>query len=56
MLCVNPGSPTYPRNLDTQLGTIGFLEISGGTADATIWQLTEHGIEPFNWTKWKRPW
>ena len=20
-LCVNPGSPTYPRNLNTQLGT-----------------------------------
>jgi hypothetical protein len=55
-LCVNPGSPTYPRNLDTQLGTIGFLEISGGQAEATIWQLTDDGIEPFNWSKWKRPW
>lgn len=55
-LCVNPGSPTYPRNLDTQLGTIGFLEISGGQAEATIWQLTETGIEPFNWSKWRRPW
>lgn len=56
VLCVNPGSPTYPRNLDTQLGTIGFLEIDGGKADATIWQLTETGIEPFNWNKWRRPW
>jgi putative phosphoesterase len=56
MLCVNPGSPTYPRNLDTQLGTIGFLEIDGGKAEATIWQLTESGIEPFDWGKWKRPW
>ncbi len=55
-LCVNPGSPTYPHNLDTQLGTIGFLEISGGQADATIWQLTEDGIAPFDWTRWKRPW
>ncbi len=55
-LCVNPGSPTYPRNLDTQLGTIGFLDIIDGKAEATIWQLTETGIEPFNWSKWRRPW
>jgi putative phosphoesterase len=55
-LCVNPGSPTYPRNLDTQLGTIGFMEIAGGKAEATIWQLTEDGIAPFDWNKWKRPW
>jgi putative phosphoesterase len=55
-LCINPGSPTYPHNLDTQLGTIGFLEISGGKADATIWQLTDDGIAPFDWTRWKRPW
>jgi putative phosphoesterase len=53
-LCVNPGSPTYPHNLDTQLGTIGFLELSDGKADATIWQLTESGIEPFDWKKWRR--
>lgn len=55
-LCVNPGSPTYPRNLQTQLGTIGFLEISGGRAEATIWQITEDGIAPFDWSKWRRPW
>ena len=54
-LCVNPGSPTYPHNLNTQLGTIGFLEISGGKAEATIWQLTETGIDPFDWTRWRRP-
>jgi putative phosphoesterase len=54
-LCINPGSPTYPHNLETQFGTIGFLEISGGQAEATIWQLTEHGIEPFDWTRWRRP-
>ena len=30
ILCVNPGSPTYPHNYDTQYGTIGFLEIDGG--------------------------
>ncbi|MBA4179869.1 MAG: YfcE family phosphodiesterase [Anaerolinea sp.] len=57
VLCVNPGSPTYPRNLDTQLGTIGFLEIDAhGQPEATIWQLTDDGIEPFDWGKWKRPW
>jgi predicted phosphodiesterase len=54
-LCVNPGSPTYPRNLNTCLGTIGFLEISGGLAEATIWQLTEDGIAPFDWSTWRRP-
>ena len=27
-LCVNPGSPTYPHNLETQLGTIGFLDLT----------------------------
>ncbi len=53
-LCVNPGSPTYPHNLETQLGTVGFLEIAEGRAEASIWQLTETGIEPFNWTRWRR--
>ncbi|MFN0094231.1 MAG: metallophosphoesterase family protein [Dehalococcoidia bacterium] len=55
-LCVNPGSPTYPHNLDTRLGTIGFLEISSGKAEATIWQLNEDGIVPFDWStqrKWR---
>lgn len=53
-LCVNPGSPTYPHNLETQLGTIGFLEISGGQAEATIWQLTDTGIVPFDWSRYRR--
>jgi putative phosphoesterase len=52
VLCVNPGSPTYPHNLNTQLGTIGFLEIEDGKPNASIWQLTEDGIEPFDWTRW----
>ena len=39
LLIVNSGSPTYPRNLQTQLGTIGFLEIRGGKVDAWIEQL-----------------
>jgi predicted phosphodiesterase len=38
-LVVNSGSPTYPRNLTTQLGTVGFLEIRGGRVDAWIEQL-----------------
>ncbi len=56
ILCVNPGSPTYPHNLETQYGTIGFLEISSGKAEATIWMINDEGIEPFDWTTWKRPW
>ena len=55
VLCVNPGSPTYPHNLNTQLGTIGFLDIADGRAEASVWQLTETGIEPFDWTRWRRP-
>ena len=53
-LCVNPGSPTYPHNLNTSLGTLGFLEISGGKAEATIWQLTKDGIGPFDWSKQRK--
>lgn len=55
-LCINPGSPTYPRNLETQLGTIGFLDIAHGQPEATMWMLTDDGIEPFDWNKWRRPW
>lgn len=50
VLCVNPGSPTYPHNLTTRHGTIGFLQIEGGQADASIWQITDGGIERFDWT------
>jgi putative phosphoesterase len=47
-LCVNPGSPTYPHNLNTQLGTIGFLDITGATVSASLWQLTDEGVSgPF---------
>ena len=45
-LCVNPGSPTYPHNLDTRLGTIGFLEIDGPRVQASIWQLTDGDLAP----------
>ena len=44
-LCVNPGSPTYPHNLETQLGTIGFLDLDGPGARVSICQLTESGYE-----------
>ena len=57
VLCVNPGSPTYPHNYDTQYGTIGFLELSDGEARPSVWQITEDGIEPFDWEgvpPWKR--
>ena len=47
--CVNPGSPTYPHNYDTQFGTIGFLELDDGRAEASIWQIVDSGIEPFDW-------
>lgn len=43
-LCVNPGSPTYPHNLNTQLGTLGFLDIDADRVAATIWQLTDEGV------------
>ena len=39
VLVVNSGSPTYPRNLNTQLGTVGFMEIRAGRVDAWIEQL-----------------
>jgi hypothetical protein len=53
---VNPGSPTFPHNLQVQYGTIGFLEINNGSVDASIWRLNETGIEPFDWDTWGRPW
>lgn len=45
-LCVNPGSPTYPRNLNTQLGTVGLLEVEAGAARASVFQLTPSGLVP----------
>ena len=53
VLVVNPGSPTLPHNLDTQYGTIGFLEIAQSSVDASIWQITDGGIEPFDWSRWR---
>jgi len=56
ILCVNPGSPTYPRNHSTRLGTIGFLDVVDGRPEASIWQLTDDGIEPYDWSTWRNPW
>ena len=39
VLLVNPGSPTYPRNMDRSLGTIAFVELDDGQARAWIEQL-----------------
>ncbi len=47
--CVNPGSPTYPHNYDTQLGTIGFLDLDDGDAQGSVYLLVEDGIDPFDW-------
>ncbi|MFW6093849.1 MAG: metallophosphoesterase family protein [Pseudomonadota bacterium] len=57
VLCVNPGSPTFPHNYDTQHGTLGFLEVDHAGPRASVWQLTHAGIEPFDWhgvPPWKR--
>ena len=43
VLLVNPGSPMYPRNLNTRLGTIAFLELKDGHANAWLEQLDETG-------------
>ena len=56
VLCVNPGSPTFPHNLSVQLGTVGFLDISDEKVGASIWRLTDDGIKPFDWDTWGRPW
>jgi putative phosphoesterase len=43
VLLINPGSPTYPRNLNTRLGTLGFMEIADGGVRAWLEQLDEEG-------------
>jgi len=45
MLCINPGSPTLPKNQSIRHGTIGILDISATGSVASIFQITEHGIE-----------
>ncbi len=55
-LCVNPGSPTFPHNLNLQLGTIGLLHLDDIRPRAEILQLTETGTAPFDWKSSRRPW
>jgi putative phosphoesterase len=43
VLLVNPGSPTFPRNLTRRPGTLAFLEIEHRTPRAWIHQLREDG-------------
>lgn len=45
VVCVNPGSPTYPRNFATRLGTFGFLDVDGRSLRASLCQLTAEGYE-----------
>ena len=56
VLCVNPGSPTFPHNLNLQYGTIGILDLGGERPGAEIFQITETGMEPFDWASSRRPW
>jgi putative phosphoesterase len=41
VLLVNPGSPTFPRNLTRRPGTLAFLEIAAGVPLVWIHQLEE---------------
>jgi putative phosphoesterase len=43
VLLINPGSPTFPRNLTRRHGTVAFLDIEGGVASARIHQLVPAG-------------
>jgi hypothetical protein len=45
-LCVNPGSPTYPRNARTSLGTVALLDVAPGRVRARLVQLTPDGPVP----------
>jgi len=47
--CVNPGSALYPHNYDTQFGTIGYLDLDDGKADASIFLLQEDGLVAYDW-------
>jgi len=47
--CVNPGSALYPHNYDTQFGTIGYLDLDNGKADASIFLLQEDGLIAYDW-------
>jgi predicted phosphodiesterase len=40
VLCVNSGSPVFPRNLTRKFGTVGFLEIEDKRVYPWIYQLS----------------
>ena len=44
ILCINPGSPTLPRNQSTRMGTVAYLEISEQTIRAEVYQITDTGL------------
>ena len=44
MLCINPGSPTLPRNQSLRHGTFGILEMTDSHLHTTIYQIEEKGI------------
>ncbi len=53
MLCINPGSPTLPRNQSLRMGTIGILEITPKVTESTIYQLEPNGVEVQQIVKWE---
>ena len=44
-----------PHNLQFNWAPL-VLDIVDGDVEASIWKLTEDGIEPFDWETWGRPW
>jgi putative phosphoesterase len=46
LLCINPGSPTLPRNQSLRMGTIGHIDISDSEISVVIHQITEQGLDP----------
>ena len=44
VLCVNPGSPTLPRNQSLRYGHVGILDLGGDSPSARLFELFEGGI------------
>lgn len=45
-LCINPGSPTLPRNQSMRRGTLAYLDIGEVDINASIHQISAEGIVP----------
>ena len=45
MLCINPGSPTLPKNQTIRHGTIGILDVSPSANLVSIFQITDDGVK-----------